>query len=353
MTEPRNKAAKSKRSRARLGFRFGLTGLVIVAALAVAYAAWYLPALRPVNPATRRTVLLHVVRGESAKSLYADLKAKGLIRSENAAWFFGEVSGRGRKLKAGYYDVSAAMSAPELITAVSEGRVARRKIMVVPGLRLEQVAGRVERAGLSDRATFLAAARADAFVGEVRMPLPRGQSLEGYLYPATYVFAVGTPVHDIILAMLKGFDREFVAPNAASIRKSRLGLRKIVILASMIEREAKADHERPIIAGVVMNRLRQNMKLQIDATVIYALGHHTKRVTARDLAVNSPYNTYLYPGLPPGPICCPGPASLEAALHPAATPYLFYVADGRGTHVFSRTLAEHSAAIARVRGGGR
>jgi UPF0755 protein len=326
---------------------------VAVAALAVAYAMWYRPALRPVDPTARKMLLLQVVSGESSQQLCADLKAKGLVRDEKATWLYGRVSGRGQRLQAGYYDVSAALSARDLIMAISDGKVAQRKVSVVPGLRIEQVAARVEKAGLSDAKSILAEAQTKAFTGEVQMELPQGRTLEGYLYPATYSIAVGKPAHDILLGMLEAFQSNFATKYSADIAKTGLGLHKVVTLASLIEREAKADAERPIIAGVIMNRLRQKMKLQIDATVLYALGHHKTRVLVADLSVNSPYNTYLYPGLPPGPICSPGMASLLAAVHPATTPYLFYVANGKGTHVFGRTFAEHLANIARIRGGAR
>jgi UPF0755 protein len=344
---------KPERGCSWLGCRFGLAALVAIAAAAVLYATWYRPALRPVDPTARKTQLLRVTKGESSKALCADLQAKGLIRDARAAWLYGAVSGRGRRLQAGYYDVSAAMSARDLLRAIGEGKVARRKVAVVPGLRIEQVAARVERSGLATAADFLKEARTDAYAGEVVMELPPGHSLEGYLFPATYTLAVGTPVHDMALGMVEAFQSKFASAYARDIQATGLGLHKVVTLASMIEREAKVDGERPIIAGVLMNRVRQKMKLQVDATVLYALGHHKTRVTAADLTVNSPYNTYLCAGLPPGPICSPGLASLAAAARPAQHTYLFYVATGHGTHIFTHNYAEHVAAIGRVHGGGR
>ncbi len=353
MTVSKRKTARNKPGCTWLGCRLGLTGLVAVAALVVVYAMWYRPALRPVDPATRKTMLLQVVAGESSEGLCADLKAKGLIRDEKAAWLFGRISGRGKHLQAGFYDVSAAMSARDLIMAISDGKVAQRKVAVVPGLRIEQIASRVERGGLSDAKSFLAEAQADAFTGEVKFDLPRGRTLEGYLFPATYSIAVGKPAHEIILGMLESFGSNFAQKYSADVAKTGLGLHKVVTLASLVEREVMADSERPIVAGVIMNRLRAKQKLQVDATVIYALGHHKTRVMAKDLTVNSPYNTYMYPGLPPGPICSPGMESLMAAIHPATTPYFFYVATGKGTHLFGRTYEEHLANIARVRGGAK
>jgi len=222
----------------------------------------------------------------------------------------------------------AAMSARDLIMAISDGKVAQRKVSVVPGLRIEQVAARVEKAGLSDAKSILAEAHAKAFTARCRWSCRQGGRWRATSTrrPTASPWASRRTISP---RNARGFQSNFATKYSADIAKTGLGLHKIVTLASLIEREAKADAERPIIAGVIMNRLRQKMKLQIDATVLYALGHHKTRVLVADLSVSSPYNTYLYPGLPPGPICSPGMASLLAAVHPATTPYLFYVANGR------------------------
>jgi len=179
---------------------------------------------------------------------------------------------------------------------------------------------------------------------------PAGESLEGYLLPETYEFAYGTAAEDLVRRMVEELDRQFVKPNADAIAASKLSLHEIVTLASLVEREAKVAADRAKIAGVLTNRLSRGMKLQCDATVQYALGEHKPRLTFADLKVDSPYNTYLHAGLPPGPIACPGIASLRAALQPERTDALFYVARPDGSHVFTRTYEEHLAAIAQIRG---
>ena len=151
--------------------------------------------------------------------------------------------------------------------------------------------------------------------------------------------------------MLGGFDMRFYSPNRQGIRSSRYSLHELVTIASLIEREARVDGDRRLISSVIHNRLERGMRLQIDATVRYALPGHKPRLRNSDLKVKSPYNTYLHSGLPPGPICNPGLACLEAALNPATTDYLFYVARGDGSHVFTRTYAEHLQAIRSIRGG--
>lgn len=328
-----------------------LVGLVLVAVAATLWAAWYRPALRPVDATATATQLVHVPRGTSARGFCALLDGKGMLRSARAARLYGDLSGRGRRLKPGYYDLSPSMSVPEIFATVAGGKVAHRKVVVVPGLRLGQIAARVAKAGLATKAEFLAAARAKDCASEVGLSLPASATLEGYLWPATYRFAVGTSPHDMALAMLEAFRDQFVKLHEKEIAHSGLSLRKIVILASMVEREAAVDDERPIIAGVLLNRLARGMRLQCDATVQYALGHHKTRLMYKDLKVESPYNTYLHGGLPPGPICSPGLKSLEAVLKPVKSDYLFYVASGGGRHTFTRTYQEHLAAVARVRSG--
>jgi UPF0755 protein len=167
--------------------------------------------------------------------------------------------------------------------------------------------------------------------------------MEGYLFPDTYHIGSRTTEEEIIKMMLKRFNDELVKLDyVEKITLPGLSLHNAVTLASLVEREAREDSERPVIAGVIMNRLNRGMKLQIDATVLYALGGHKEKVYYKDLEVDSPYNTYLYYGLPPGPIAFPGEASLKAAIEPAITDYLYYVAKPDGSHAFARTLAEHN-----------
>lgn len=321
------------------------------AAAAIAAVAWYRPALQPVDPTAQKTMLVHVRPGASARQIVDQLAAAGLIRSPAAATIYAFASGTARGLKAGYYDLSPALSVPELLAAIASGDVATRQVVVVPGLKLDQIASRVKRAGLLHADEFLDATRRAADYGDaVDLPLPEEGTVEGYLFPATYTFPIDLPASEIVRRMLQAFSTQFYRPHRDEIERSQLSLHEIVTLASMVEREAARDDERPIIAGVLVNRLRLGWRLQCDATVLYALGHHKPRLTYRDLTVDSPYNTYLHTGLPPGPICSPGLPSLLAALRPAQHDYLFYVARGDGRHVFTRTYAEHLAAISRIRG---
>ncbi len=323
-----------------------LASVVCLAGLSV----WLGSALRPADPDHQGTVLVHIPRGCSALDIGRTLEQKRLLRSGLAFAVYCLATGAARRLQAGWYDISASMSAREIAQMLCEGKVAKRRVVVVPGLTIRQVAARIAAAGLCSEAEFIKACRTKLHVGEVAFPLPPTATVEGYLFPATYHIPVGTPPEKIVRRMLVAFQERFWQPHKREIAENDLGLHGIVTLASMVEREAALDEERPIIAGVLMNRLRRGMPLQCDATVQYALGKHKPRLLYRDLRVNSPYNTYLHKGLPPGPICSPGLKSLLAALHPAKHDYLFYVAKGGGRHVFTRTYAEHRRAIARIRG---
>jgi UPF0755 protein len=200
---------------------------------------------------------------------------------------------------------------------------------------------------------FLGAA-SDEEAGKIlSSPLPdKAGDAQGFLFPDTYEFGVNDDPNRVVDAMLTQFKQKFYDPDwaPASGGKPWGSLYQIVTLASLVEKEAKADSERPLIAGVLMARVRKNMPLQCDATIQFILGHRA-RITDADLKVDSPYNTYLHKGLPPGPICSPGLPSLRAALHPQQTDYLFYFAPpGSKTHEFSRTFEEHVAKIRAARG---
>ena len=186
-----------------------------------------------------------------------------------------------------------------------------------------------------------AAVRDTALRARLDVPTP---TLEGYLFPDTYAFPLGTTARQAVHEMVKRFEREWKPEWNAQLTTLALNRNDIVTLASIIEKEAKRPEERPVISAVYHNRLRKRMLLQADPTVQFALGRHTARVLYKDLEVNSPYNTYKYAGLPPGPIASPGGPSLVAALFPANVSYLYFVADSDGHHEFRTTLAEHDSA---------
>jgi UPF0755 protein len=191
-----------------------------------------------------------------------------------------------------------------------------------------------------------AAVRDTALLARLDIPNP---TLEGYVFPDTYAFPVGTTARQAVREMVYSFERRWKPDWDSSLVDLKINRNDLVTMASIVEREARLPEERPVIAAVYYNRLRKGMLLQADPTIQYALGHHVGRVLYKDLAVASPYNTYIHKGLPPGPVASPGAASLAAAANPANVPYLYFVASPDGHHEFRMTLEEHTSAIKQVR----
>ena len=324
--------------------------LLLAAALGLIVAQGIRTLVTPAGRGDPR--LVRISPGQSVSDVAHMLWQLGLIQDDNALVAAAYLTGKWRDIQAGRHELDPGMTALEILDALCRGsRTAWRWLVIPEGHALDEVAACVEEAGLGDAVEFLHLARhAAAF--EVAFPLPK-DSLEGYLFPDTYRVDAGEGERDILVQMLRRFEHVVWDGlfDGTSTYRGRT-LRDILILASMVEEEAKVDEDRAVIAGVLVNRLRRGQRLECDATVQYALGDKRKsRLTHEDLSVESEYNTYLHPGLPPGPICSPGEASLRAAMDPAEVPYLYYVARADGSHVFSRTFAEHQAAIARVRSG--
>ena len=325
--------------------------LLVLAALALAtYLTldWYHSGLEPADPAAR-TKLVRIPEGSSVSQIARILHDEALIRDERAFRLMLRLKGLAGELRAGVYDISPGMSAEEIARHIASGRVAMRRLTIPEGFRLDQIAERVAEAELADAEEFRRAAVGKSVAEALSMPVPEG-GLEGYLFPETYDFCCDLPPEAIVTRMVREFEERFYLPHRAEIEARGLSLHQIITLASLVEREARVAEERALIAGVIQNRLDRGMKLQIDATVQYALPQHKERLLFEDLRVDSPYNTYRHNGLPPGPIASPGLPSLLAALRPAETEALFYVARSDGTHIFTPSYEQHRRAIESVRG---
>lgn len=328
--------------------------IVVLAVLAVGALVARHSYLEGLAPRDRggKPRLVYLQPGQGVWALGSVLEDEGIIRSVPAFYLYYKLyvrRGGDSSLKGAYFDLSPADSVPEIITRRLR-EPATRKVTFPEGFDLSQMGERLGDVGLMISAqAFRQAATPATIANAVAFPLP-GDSLEGYLFPDTYEFVVGTRPDGVVTAMAQTFSLKFYAPNKAEIERSPLTLHELVTIASLIEDEARTAADRPLISSVIRNRLAKGMRLQIDATVLYALGVHKERVTHADLAVDSPYNTYRHAGLPPGPICNPGAASLKAALRPAGSDYLFYVARPDGSHAFTRTYEEHLAAIRAIRG---
>jgi len=319
--------------------------------------------LAPVDPQDSTLVVVTVAPGSTANDIGAELQRRGLIRSSLFFRIAADQSGAGTSLAAGDYELSKSMSATEIIQVLAKGQVKRGLVATIPeGWRSEQIADRLEQTGFASRDEFLGAVAAPLSVpGFDVLGTAAPPRLEGYLFPETYEVpqrVLGARAAELMVRMFG--QRVGDAVRASS--ETKLTQQQVITLASIVEREAKVASERPTIASVYLNRLTANMPLQADPTVQYAVATHDgpaaaaynywRNLTPADLQLDSPYNTYLIAGLPPGPICNPGEASIRAVLQPATTNYLYFVAttDGSGAHLFARTLDEHNANVAKVSG---
>jgi UPF0755 protein len=303
-----------------------------------AWAAWL-----PVNPGETKFVVLRP--GWSTRHIAQTLQREGIIRSAPAFLMVHYAKGQG-SLKAGEYKFDVSANALEVRDRVLRGDVFARTVVVPEGYNIYDIAAVVEQAGLGSAADFVAAAKNDLQL--VRDIDPQAKSLEGYLFPDTYQFTRIDTAHEIAAAMVHRFRQE--AQKIGLLGQP--DIHRIVTMASIVEKETAVPDERPLVAGVYFNRLDKNMLLGADPTVIYAAllaGRYRGTIYQSDLQFDSPFNTYKFPGLPPGPIANPGVASLQAAMHPAESDFLYFVSDNNGHHRFSRSAAEHDKNVAAYR----
>lgn len=309
--------------------------LVILAAGAVLYSVG-LPYKGYGQP-----VFVDIAQGTSTAEMARLLTREGVVRSE---WQFllARMLQRGAKLQAGEYRFERPLSAWQVLDKIARGDVFYYELRVPEGANMFDVAAELQKLGLMKAETFLAAARNPALVRDIA---PEAPTLEGYLFPSTYRITRGTKAAVICREMTSQFRRVW-----RSVAKGGEDVNRAVTLASLVEKETGVPTERPTVASVYHNRLRSGMKLDCDPTTIYAAmleGRYRGKIYRSDLDNPHPYNTYRNPGLPPGAIANPGAESLRAALQPAETSYLFFVAkvDGSGGHIFSETLGAHNAAV--------
>ena len=320
--------------------------LLLVAAGAIAWAGWTLN--QPYGNFPAEGVFVDVPRGASRRTVARLLADQGVIRNRVLFEALTRVRAE-RTLQAGEYFFDEPASPVEVFDKIASGRIFTRELTVPEGYSIFEIADLVEREGLTTREDFLAAARDPELA---RGLAPRAPSLEGFLFPATYQFPRRVSGQDIAEDMVQRFQQEWEAVSAQAGNPAGLTVQQAVTLASLVESETPRTEERPVVAGVFLNRLRKRIPLQCDPTVAYAMelaGKFSGRLEARDLRFESPYNTYRHIGLPPGPIASPGTMSLRAALDPASTEMIYFVADAEGGHVFSRTLAEHNRNVANYR----
>ena len=327
-----------------------LAGLVLcVLAAAGGGALWGWHALhRPGGGPAGATATFVVEPGESAGQILRRLERSGQIRSALLArawlrWGLGAPP-----LKAGEYDLATGLSTVEILGKLQRGEIRTVAVTLIEGLTADETAQALAAAGLGEIGRLRAEFSAPGRIADLD---PAAGHLEGYLFPDTYRFARGTGEREIADTLVAAFRRQYenrVRPLRAA--DDARPLRELVIVASLVEKEAKLDSERPLIAAVYANRLRRGIGLYADPTIIHALkllGRWNGNLTKNDLRMDSPWNTYRVSGLPPGPICSAGLASLEAAAQPARVSFLYFVSRNDGSHVFADTLAEHNRNVER------
>ena len=347
------KPARPKKKAKRSGFRkflLGLGILILIAAVPLTMAGWQgLRLMRPYQGFEGSSKRVVIAPGSSAGQILSLLAEEGVIEDARLARFYLVYFLGDPALKAGEYEFTGAESLRQVLGKISRGEVARHPITLVEGLTLEETAEQLAKEGFGEREAFLSLMRSPELIADLD---PEAQDLEGYLFPETYNFTLGMSEREVVSTLVKTFRARFdkqVAPLLAA-RPGAPSVRHVVVLASIIEKEAQKEGDRPLIAAVYENRLDQKIPLQADPTVIYALKHRgvwNGNIRRSDLSMDSPYNTYKYPGLPPGPIASPGAASLRAAAAPADVPYIYFVSKNDGSHAFATTLSEHNANVER------
>lgn len=270
------------------------------------------------------------------------LAGAGVVRDE---WTFRvavSITGLARGLKAGEYRFDAPLGALSVVEKIARGDVYKRLLTIREGLTVAETAEVFEQKGFGSRTDFINAASNGFVIADLD---PAAVDLEGYLFPETYALPRGTPATEVVSQMVLFFRKAFDNDLRAAAAADGLTARQVITLASLVEKETASADERSLVAAVYRNRLKRKMGMQADPTVIYALqkaGKYDGNLSRADLQFDSPYNTYRYPGLPPGPIASPGRDSIRAAVHPAPVEYLYFVSKNDGTHAFATTLAEHN-----------
>jgi UPF0755 protein len=319
--------------------------LPLLLAGAFVYAGAYYEVYAPKRGLDAPPSELVIPQGASVESIGQQLHALGLVR--HPLLFRALVTSRGDvlRLKAGTYSLEGPLSLDQVTDLLVQGAVVRNDVTIPEGKNIEEIAGIAAARGI-DAAAFRDAALDPSPVRDLDGTAP---DLEGYLFPDTYDVSQDPQAEKVVARMVQRF-REVITPMLPEVAQSGLTLRQVVTLASLVELETAQPTERPRIAAVFRNRLKRGMALQTDPTVIYALrraGRYDGNIRKADLMIDSPYNTYKYAGLPPGPIASPGREALLAVLQPAAAKDLYFVSRNDGTHHFSETLTQHEQAVTR------
>ncbi len=298
--------------------------------------------VKAVDSADDTTIAITIDQGTGTAEIAARLKSENLITNTFLFKLKSKLSGLDGKYRAGIHLLSKNMSMDEIMEGLLRGRDNTIRFTIPEGYDIRRTAHALNSINLVDKDTFFEEVSTGHFDHWFLKTAPKGEArLEGYLFPETYEIFTGATEHEIIQKMLNQFEKVFTKEDEKRALEHGFNINEIITLASIVEREAVVPEDRPVIAGVFCNRLKLGMPLQSCATVQYILGEQKPVLSTADTRIDSPYNTYLITGLPPSPICSPGKDSIKAALSPEKNDYLYFLAKGDGSHVFSRTYEEH------------
>jgi UPF0755 protein len=298
--------------------------------------------LMPAQPAMTAPVIVEIAQGKGLSHIAADLKDRGMIKSILVLRLLARMTGGSNTIQAGEYELSGSMTPKEILRKLTSGEIKKRRVLIKEGATLWDIASSLDEAGVMKKEDFLHSATDESFLKKTAVTAP---SFEGYLFPSTYFFSRPVEPEAVIWQMFDEAEKKWTEEYSKQIEILGFGRHEILTLASMIQKEAGNESEMPIISSVFHNRIKQGMKLQCDSTVIYGIKNFNGNITKIDLETDTPYNTYTRIGLPVGPISNPGEKAVRAALFPRATSYLYFVANGKGEHIFSENLKDHNAAV--------
>ena len=323
--------------------RIYLTGFWgLLAIIWVVMSVFYYQGSRPASDDSR-TIIFEIQPGMTLKQVALELSSLGLIRSPSAFQAIAYIQDKETQVMVGEFSLSPSMLPTEIILRITSGKTVPHPVTIPEGYRITEIAALLHEQGLGDPDVFIRETQDKHLIRSLGIPI---NSLEGYLFPETYHFSKFTPETKIIRTMVDTFKEQVSNVQLMqSAKESPLSWHEIITLASLIEKETGLDSERKMISSVFHNRLRKNMRLQTDPTVIYAIEQFDGNIRKRDLKIDSPYNTYRYKGLPPGPIASPGIKSIVAAMSPIESDRLYFVSRQNGSHHFSSTLKEHNQAV--------
>ncbi|HTN44321.1 MAG TPA: endolytic transglycosylase MltG [Nitrospiria bacterium] len=332
-------AAALQKRIGRMAIPFLLVGTILLFVIVQEATFLYIP-----PDGERVQKVLEIPEGSTLRDTARLLYQNGLITSIGSFVVVGKFLAVERHIIPGEYAFHTQMLPLEIIGLIKSGRVVQYEVTIPEGSTLAQIGRLVEEKHLARYEDFIQRANDPAFIQSLGFTV---DSLEGYLFPESYYFSKRVGAEGILRTMVRQFETAYTPEMERRAQEIGMTRQEVVTLASIIEKETSVEIERPMVSAVFHNRIRKNIPLQSDPTVIYSLPHFTGNLTRKNLRIHSPYNTYWIRGLPPGPIANPGKEALWAALYPAAVEYLYFVSKNDGTHYFSKTLAEHNRAVQR------